>query len=242
MIGQVTAVWSLLAATCIGLAVALIGPTLGSLGRSAAHSETSISTPGGFLIARLVKSLRGLGPMGRRARSLERERVIRCLQALAGELRAGQAPVVALQHAAGTPPVWPITYAGLSLGADAAQTLYQDAERNPVLTPLAACWQVCAATGSGLAVAIERLAESARVAEEVHVELEAQLAGPRATARMLAGLPVIAVLLGMALGGAPLQWLLGSPIGWTCAGLGGALTLVGWLWTGQIARRVEQAL
>ena len=200
----------------------------------------------GSLARRLTDSMlgpwRNLGPVGRRRRTAERERTIHALQGLAAELRAGQPPTAALQHAAGNPPVWPVTLSGIALGADTAQSLHQDAQRDEQLRPLAACWQVCATTGSGLAVAVERLAESARVAEEVRTELEAQLAGPRATARMLAGLPIIGVLLGMALGGEPLQWLLGTSAGWLCLVVGVGLTLLGLAWTGRIASRVEQSL
>jgi len=59
---------------------------------------------------------------------------------------------------------------------------------------------------------------------------------------MLAGLPIIGVLLGMALGGEPLQWLLGTSAGWLCLVVGAGLTLLGLAWTGRIASRVEQSL
>ncbi|MFM8351069.1 MAG: type II secretion system F family protein [Actinomycetales bacterium] len=190
----------------------------------------------------MLRPVRDIGPGGRRRRTAERERTIHALQGLAAELRAGQPPTAALRHAAGNPPVWPVTLSGIALGADTAQLLYQDAQRDELLRPLAACWQVCETTGSGLALAVERLAESARVAEEVRTELEAQLAGPRATARMLAGLPIIGVLLGIALGGEPLQWLLGTSVGWLCLVIGVGLTLLGLAWTGRIASRVERTL
>ncbi len=194
------------------------------------------------LTDRVVNFVHQQGPLGRRRRTAERERTIHALHGLAAELRAGQSPAAALRHAAGTPPVWPVTLAGLGLGADTAELLRQDAQRDVYLRPLAACWQVCEMTGSGLALAVEHLAESARVAEEVRTELEAQLAGPRATARMLAGLPIIGVLLGMALGGEPLQWLVGTSAGWLCLFVGVSLTVLGLLWTGRIATAVERSL
>lgn len=235
MIDGLRSVSTILAAVSLASAVALLMPRrepwLSARG-------SPIETVGAAVVGRL----RNVGPMGRRRRTAERERTIHALQGLAAELRAGQPPTVALQHAAGNPPVWPATIAGIALGADAARSLREDAQRDELLRPLAACWQVCQSTGSGLALAVERLAESARVAEEVRTELEAQLAGPRATARMLAGLPIIGLLLGMALGGEPLQWLLGTSVGWLCLLVGVALTMLGLAWTGRIARQVERSL
>jgi tight adherence protein B len=74
------------------------------------------------------------------------------------------------------------------------------------------------------------------------VQLEAQLAGPRATARMLATLPLIGLAMGMLMGADPLQWLLGTAPGLLCL-LGGALlTVAGMAWTGRIATAVERQL
>ena len=190
-----------------------------------------------FLFARL-----GFGPASRRAITAQRAKAVEALSALAAELRGGQPLGLALVNAAGSPPVWPATLAALRLDGDVTSALRLDARARPVLAGLAACWQVSSASGSGLSTAVDRLAASARVAEDVRVQLEAQLAGPRATARMLATLPLIGLAMGMLMGADPLQWLLGTAPGLLCL-LGGALlTVAGMAWTGRIATAVERQL
>ena len=68
------------------------------------------------------------------------------------------------------------------------------------------------------------------------------MAGPRATARLLALLPVLGIGFGMLLGGDPLAWLMTSTIGRLCLAGGILLTLAGLWWTGRIAASVERLL
>jgi tight adherence protein B len=184
------------------------------------------------LVARLQR--------GRRAR--ERVRVVQALSALAAELHSGQPPAVALSSAAGAPPCWPTALAAVTAGDDIPAGLRRDARDHPALAGLAACWQVGDATGAGLADAVERLAQAARLDEESRAQLAAHLAGPRATARVLAALPVVGIGLGVLLGADPLGWLLGTALGWACLTLGVGLTTAGVLWTAGIARGVERRL
>jgi tight adherence protein B len=182
----------------------------------------------------------GVGAARRRAR--ERLRVIQALTALAGELQAGQPPGIALAGAAGTPPVWPAAMAAARLGQDVVLALRQDADAHRILRQLAACWQVAAQSGSGLSAAVSALADSARAAEDVRVQLEAELAGPRATARTLSVLPLVGLGFGVMMGADPLGWLLSTSPGLACLTAGIALTALGAWWTGRIATRVESML
>ena len=184
----------------------------------------------------------GFGPASRRLRARQRMRAVRALGALAAELEAGQPPHLALERSGGSPCVWPATVAAVHMGGDAVAGLGLDSRGHPVLRQLAACWQVGSESGAGLADAVGRLASGARAAEDVRVDLEGQLAGPRATARMLAMLPVVGVGFGMMLGSDPLAWLLGSTPGRACLVSGIALTALGMWWTGRIALRVERLL
>ena len=182
-------------------------------------------------------------PFGAAARARHTDRrtaVLAALSALAAELRAGQPAVAALERAGALE--WPHAVAAVRLGGDIGAALHLDAARAPVLQGLAACWTVAAHTGSGLATAVTRLADAARVDEDIRVQLEAQLAGPRATARMLGFLPVIGIVLGMMLGADPVRWLLTDPIGFICLVLGILCTVLGLAWTGRIARHVEGLL
>ena len=185
-------------------------------------------------------SLMRLRSRGRRARATRSEAALAALVALAAELRAGLPPQLALVHA--STDMWPTAIAAVRLDGDVATALRQDAVDAPVLRSLAACWEAGSAAGSGLADAVDRLAASHRAAEEIRGELEVQLAGPRATARMLSGLPLIGIALGVLLGADPLGFLLGSPVGFACLAIGIALTVVGMWWTNRIAARVEARL
>ncbi len=184
----------------------------------------------------------GLGPASRRRRARARVRVVQALAALSAELEAGQPPLAALASAGGEPSAWPAAAAVIRLDGDVAGALGIDAATDPVLGQLAACWQVASASGAGLAASVTRLAASARSAEDVRVNLEAQLAGPRATARMLGTLPLVGIGFGMMLGSDPLSWLLSSTPGRACLLTGAALVAVGSWWTGRIAAAVERML
>ena len=164
------------------------------------------------------------------------------MSALAAELRAGQPHGPALVNAAGTPPVWPSALAALRLDGDIPEALRVDAGFHTVLRSLAACWEVGSASGTGLAAAVSRLADASRAAEEVRGELEVQLAGPRATARTLATLPLIGLFLGILMGADPVSWLFGSPLGLGCLAGGAVLSGLGIIWTGRIVSAVEKQL
>ena len=102
------------------------------------------------------------------------------------------------------------------------------------LTGVAACWQVAVEGGAGLAAGLERIAAGLRAQRDQREELRAQLAGPRATALMLALLPVCGLLMGSALGADPLRVLLHTPAGWGCLVVGGLLEWGGVAWTARI--------
>lgn len=218
-----------------------------ALGARSARRAAAIVRPGGPSgLARLrgvrMRARLGFGAAARRRAARSRARVVQALGALAAELESGQAPTSALIAAGGDPSVWPMTVAAIPLGEDIGAALAHDGRSRPVLHQLAACWRVSATTGTGFAAAVTRLATSARAAEAVRVSLEGELAGPRATARMLAALPVIGIGFGMMLGSDPLSWLVSTAPGLVCLVAGLGLTVVGMVWTGRIAASVERLL
>lgn len=192
---------------------------------------------------------RPLAPFGPRARARATARRVAALDvvsAFAAECAAGIPPTRALVAAAqiAPEPVCPAAQLAARNGGDVAAALAQDsAQQNlPLLRSVAACWRVGERSGAGLVDALEQLLHSARNLEEVNVQLEAQLAAPRATARMLATLPAIGIGMGMLMGANPLAWLLGTAPGLLCLAGGVTLTAVGWVWTGRIARRVAELM
>jgi tight adherence protein B len=166
------------------------------------------------------------------------------VESLVAELRAGSDPRSALViSAAATPrPVVPAALAAARAGAEVADALTADAVASELLRGVAACWSVAEGSGAGLASALVSLADSARAAERVRRELHAGLAEPRATAVVLAGLPLLGLLLGTALGAEPLSWLLGSSAGRVVLCLGLGLELLGAWWAWRIATRLEAQL
>lgn len=186
----------------------------------------------------LLTRLRGESALARS----RREDTIAAIGALAAELRAGTTPAQALAISGGSPPLWPHTHAAAMHHGDIPTALVMDSRETPELTALNACWRVGSHSGSGLATSVSRLAHSLREAQETRFQLEAELAGPRATARMLALLPVVGIALGYLMGAQPLTWLISHPLGWVSLVAGISLTALGVWWTSAIAAKVERML
>ncbi len=91
--------------------------------------------------------------------------------------------------------------------------------------------------GAPLADVLDTLAAGLRAEADVDGEVEAALAAPRATARLLAVLPLVGVGLGQAIGAAPLRVLVLTGPGRVSAVGGLTLALVGVLWTRRLVAR-----
>ena len=179
---------------------------------------------------------------GRLSAARRRSGLVELCQALAAELGSGAPARDALVAASrGLPDLEHLGQVARSPHGDVAQILRSTAAcpGGSGLLRLAACWQVSERSGSSLAGSVARLAESLRDEEQVRREVAAQLAGPRATAVLLALLPAFGLLMGTGLGARPVEVLVGSPTGRACLLVGAALEAAGLLWTGHIARRAE---
>ncbi|WUH99237.1 type II secretion system F family protein [Spirillospora sp. NBC_00431] len=104
---------------------------------------------------------------------------------------------------------------------------------------LAACWRVGAERGGTLATVLDGLATALRDEESQRQDVSVQLAGPRATARLLAALPLLGLAMAAALGAHPLPFLFGTLPGLACLSTGLALNLTGLYWTRRLARSAE---
>ncbi|MEV1062568.1 type II secretion system F family protein [Streptomyces sp. NPDC050263] len=171
--------------------------------------------------------------------------VIALCAALAGEVLSGRQPGEALQRAArdsgGLGEAQPAVLAAARFGGDVPKAL-AIAARQPGadgLLGLAACWRVAVDQGAGLAAGLDRLEEALRAERDQRADLRAQLAGPRATVVMLAGLPCLGLLLGAGLGADPLHVLLHTGAGLGCLLVGGVLEGVGMWWALRIVRDAE---
>lgn len=181
----------------------------------------------------------------RRAGERREDAVIALCAALAGEVLAGRQPGEALQRAArdsgGLGSTQPAVLAAARFGGDVPKALAVAARQPGAegLLGLAACWRVAVDQGAGLAAGLDRLEGALRAEREQRADLRAQLAGPRATVVMLAGLPALGLLLGAALGADPLRVLLHTGAGLGCLLVGGALEGVGMWWALRIVRHAE---
>lgn len=196
-----------------------------------------------------VPLLRRVRLAGRARRDRERrsDAVVALCGALAGEVRAGRQPGEALLRAArdcgGLADAQATVLAAARFGGDVPGAL-ATAARQPGaegLRGLAACWRVAVDQGAGLAAGLDRLAAALRAERDQRSDLRAQLAGARATAVMLAGLPALGLLIGTALGADPLHVLLHTGAGLGCLAAGGVLEGLGLWWVQRIVRGAEAA-
>ena len=211
----------------IGVAAAL-GPAL------------AIVAFGAVTLGRRARSTR----TARRGREAERHRAVEACAVLAGELRSGRVPADALAAAAAVatgPSAVALERAGSAarLGGDVPAALAMGAATSAVpafLLGLSACWRVCSATGSGIAAAVDRLEQALRAEQEQRRAVDAELAGPRASAGLLAVLPLAGIGLAAGLGADPVHVLLHTPLGLVALAAGLGLDLLGLWWTGQLVR------
>lgn len=226
--GRVGAEWWSLAA---GLLLALLGASV----------IPAVAGAAGVPVLRRMRLARQAG----RAREGRADAVIGLCGALAGEVRAGRQPAEALLWAArdsgGLGDAQAAVVAAARFGGDVPGALAVAARQPGAegLLGLAACWRVAVDQGAGLAAGLDRLDAALRAERDQRADLRAQLAGSRATALMLAALPVLGLLLGSAMGADPLRVLLHSGAGLGCLVAGAVFEGAGMWWAARIVRGAE---
>jgi tight adherence protein B len=105
---------------------------------------------------------------------------------------------------------------------------------------LAASWRIGAERGGTLASVLDDLATALRDQETTRQEIATQLAGPRATARLLAVLPLFGLFAATLLGADPVAFLVGTVPGLACLLVGLGLNATGLWWTHRLAKNAEE--
>ena len=181
----------------------------------------------------------------RRQRQRESAALQAALDVLVGELRTGVHPVNAFATAADevSGPV----HQGMSavaararLGADVAAGLDDAAAASHLPTHwrrLADCWRLAHAYGLSIATLMRTAQRDIVERERFSSHVDAAMAGPRATAAVLAGLPVAGIALGQLIGARPLEFLCGAGVGGWFLVVGVLLACAGLMWSDRITER-----
>ena len=166
------------------------------------------------------------------------------VEVIVGELRVGSHPAtasaVAAEECGGIASAALRGAASRSrLGGKAAEGI---AASDPLLDAelgrLAAAWRVADEHGLALAELLDAVRDDMLGRRRFRERTEASLAGARATALVLAGLPLLGVALGQMMGADPLRILLGGGMGGILLCIGTALGCAGLLWTDAITGKV----
>lgn len=191
----------------------------------------------GGAVVRLVRRQRA-----DRAAASVRGKVIALCDAVQAELAAGQTGPDALVRAVDEWPLLLPVARSARTGGDVAAALREVAVVPGAadLRVVGAAWQVAHHTGHGLADTLARVAAGLRETERTRRVVSGELASARATARLVAGLPVAALVLGSGAGADPWAFLLASPAGLACLGGGLGCALGGLSWIEALARDVER--
>ncbi|MGV0835662.1 type II secretion system F family protein [Mycolicibacterium thermoresistibile] len=172
------------------------------------------------------------------------------LDVLIGELRVGAHPVTAFEVAATEADsgadeaadnrvgaALRQVAARARLGADVATGLRTVALRSTLpghWDRLAVCWQLAEQHGLAIAALLRTAQRDIVARERFSAKVHAELAGARTTAALLAGLPVVGLVLGQAIGAEPVRFLYSGGAGGWLLVIGTGLVCCGLLWSNRI--------
>lgn len=222
----------LLAMPATGLGVLLAGPAGGLAGALAIGTAT----------------LRWRAGRDRRAEVVAAAGLSDALGVLVAELRAGAhvddaAMAAATDGHPDTGRVLSAAAATVRLGGDVPAVLRGTGPLplRPWLCRLADAWSLADRHGIPLADLLDAVRADTDHRVRFTAEVAARLAGPRATAAVLAGLPLLGLALGQAVGAAPLRVLGHTAAGQVLLLVGTGLACAGVLWSARLVSRVVPA-
>jgi tight adherence protein B len=216
------------------VAVGALGSLLGAAAQTVAGAVAAVAVGG--LLRRVLEAGRA-----RRVRRFRQRRVVVLCDALAAELRGGLPMSTVIRRCCGDDvELAPIVHAA-ELGGDVAGAFRRGARLPGAvgLRAIAAAWDIAGSTGSALAGVLDRISAGLRDDEEARAEVAAALGPPRATAKLLAVLPLFGLALGASIDAHPVRFLLGTTPGLLCLAAGTALALLGLWWVERLAAGAE---
>lgn len=181
-----------------------------------------------------------------RRRQAEGDAMTAALETLVGELRVGAHPLRAFGVAAAecggiVGAALQTVTARAGLGADVAAGLRSVAAGSAVpfyWERIAVCWRLAADHGLAMATLMRAAQRDIVDRQRFSGQVRAGLAGARATATILAGLPALGILLGQLIGAHPIRFLLGGGVGSWLLLIGAGLTWAGVAWSDRIVDRL----
>jgi tight adherence protein B len=161
------------------------------------------------------------------------------LGALAADLRSGRSLSAAVDAAvaACADPETSAALARALRAPDSPVPPRQDAELAAALDRISAGVLLSARTGCSLAAVTAAVEDDLRARHRLRQELRTATAGPRASAMLLAALPVLGLAMGGGVGADPWRVLTSTGTGQVLFVAGVTLELAGLSWSGRLVRR-----
>lgn len=206
-----------------------------------------LAGPGGGIAATLAAgtaALRWRAGRDRRTGAAAAAGLSDALGVLVAELRAGAhvgdaAMAAAIDGHADASRVLSAAASAARLGGDVPAVLRDTGpvQLRPWLHRLAEAWSLADRHGIPLADLLDAVRADTDHRVRFAAEVAARLAGPRATAAVLAGLPLLGLGLGQAVGAAPVQVLGHTGVGQALLVVGTGLACAGVLWSARLVAR-----
>ncbi len=156
------------------------------------------------------------------------------LRTMVSELRSGAHPVTAAEAAAEMVPPLAGDLRSLATSARLDGNL-----KSPALPELAAAWTLAKRHGLPMADVLEATRRDAEATLTFARRTRAKLTGPRASAAVLTGLPMLCIALGQVMGASPLEVLTQSTPGQLLLVAGSTLLWAGTAWCRALTGRVH---
>ncbi|WP_110590488.1 type II secretion system F family protein [Microbacterium suaedae] len=164
------------------------------------------------------------------------------LLSLAVLLQSGANPAVSWRHLAENgDPVAQRVAQRVGEGSSVADAIASERGREESWGDVAAAWETAETVGAPLADTLRGIAASLREVGELRDDVRVALAEPMASARLMAWLPLLGLVVGTGLGLEPLGVLFGTTPGLVCLAAGIALVVLARVWTRRLVRAAQPA-